>query len=76
MKKNDSILSENVTIDVCRSPIKNGYTLYINGIRVYGIEPLFEPPLISLKVDKYLISAALQGKTMYDLMKNKEAKGS
>ena len=72
MKKNDCNSSEKVMIDVCRSPIKNDYTLYINGIRVYGIEPLFEPPLISLKVDKSLISAALQGKTMYDLMKNKE----
>ena len=69
MKKNDCNLSEKVTIDVCRSPIKNDYTLYINGIRVYGIEPLFEPSLISLKVDKSLISAALQGKTKYDLMK-------
>jgi hypothetical protein len=65
---------EKVTIDVCRSPIKNGYTLYVNGIRVYGIEPLFEPPLISLKVDKELISAALQGKSMYDLMKDKKHK--
>lgn len=65
---------EKVTIDVCRSPIKNGYTLYVNGIRVYGIEPLFEPPLISLEVDKELISAALQGKSMYDLMKDKKHK--
>lgn len=65
---------EKVTIDVCRSPIKNGYTLYVNGIRVYGIEPLFEPPLISLEVDKELISAALQGKSMYDLIKDKKHK--
>lgn len=53
---------------------KNEYTLYVNGIRVYGIEPLFEPPLISLEVDKELISAALQGKSMYDLMKDKKNK--
>jgi hypothetical protein len=72
MKKNDCNLSGNVTIDVCRSPIKKDYTLYINGIRVHGVEPLFEPPLISIEVNKSLISAALQGKTMYDLMKDKE----
>ena len=62
---------DKVRIDVCRNPAK-GYTLYINGIRVYGMEPLFEPPLMSLSVEKEVIAGALEGKTMYDLMKEKK----
>ena len=38
-------MKDKITVDVCKNPAK-GYTLYVNGIRVYGIEPLFEPPLI------------------------------
>ena len=63
-------MKDKITVDVCKNPAK-GYTLYVNGIRVYGIEPLFEPPLISISIDKELIEYALEGKTMYDLMKEK-----
>ena len=60
-----------IRIDVCKSPTKGHYTLYINGIRVYGIEPLFEPPVMSFIVEKELISGALEGLSSYDIKKLK-----
>lgn len=61
---------EKVTVDVCKNSAKC-YTVYINGIRVYGMEPLFEPPVMSFKIEKELILGALEGKSLYDLKKNK-----
>ena len=58
-------MSNKITIDVCKSPVKRDHTLYINGIRVYGVEPLFEPPLMSFMVEKDYISGALSA--MLDL---------
>ena len=57
---------EKVTIGIYRNPAK-GYTMYINDIRVYGMEPLFEPPVMSFEIEKELISGALDGKTWYDV---------
>ena len=42
---------EKVTIGIYRNPAK-GYTMYINDIRVYGMEPLFEPPVMSFEIEK------------------------
>lgn len=64
---------EKVTIGIYRNPSKR-HTMYINDIRVYGMEPLFEPPVMSFEIEKELISGALDGKTMYDLKKKKEKK--
>ena len=61
-------MANKVVINVCRNPAK-GYTLYLNDIRIYGMEPLFEPPIISFEVDKELILGALDGKTSYDIKK-------
>lgn len=64
-------MDEKIRIDVCKSPAKGHYTLYINGIRVYGSEPLFEPPVMSFMVEKELISGALEGLSSYDIKKLK-----
>ena len=57
-----------VTIGIYRNPSKR-HTVYINDIRVYGMEPLFEPPVISFEIEKELILGALEGKSWYDLKK-------
>ena len=62
-------MSEKIRIDICKSPVKRDYTLYINGIRVYGIEPLFEPPVMSFMVEKDYILGALEGLSRYELNK-------
>ena len=62
-------MSNKITIDVCKSPVKRDHTLYINGIRVYGVEPLFEPPVMSFMVEKDYISGALEGLSRYELDK-------
>ena len=62
---------EKVTILICRNPAKR-HTMYINNIRVYGMEPLFEPPVMSFEVEKELIAGALDGKTWYDLRREEE----
>jgi hypothetical protein len=48
--------------------------MYINDIRVYGMEPLFEPPVMSFEIEKELISGALDGKTWYDLKREEREK--
>lgn len=63
-------MSDKVTIDICRNPAK-GYSIYINGIRVYGMEPLFEPPKFSFSVEKDCIVGALEGKSLYDIKRHK-----
>lgn len=63
-------MSDKVTIDICRNPAK-GYSIYINGIRVYGMEPLFEPPKFSFSVEKDRIAGALEGKSLYDIKRHK-----
>lgn len=62
-------MSEKIRIDICKSPVKRDYTLYINGIRVYGVEPLFEPPVMSFMVEKDYILGALEGFSSYELDK-------
>lgn len=64
---------EKVTVNICKNPAK-GYTVYINGIRVYGMEPLFEPAVMSFEIEKELISGALDGKTWYDLRREEREK--
>lgn len=61
---------EKVTIGIYRNPAKK-YTMYINDIRVYGMEPLFEPPVMSFEIEKELILGALVGKSWYDLKREK-----
>ena len=63
--------SERVTIGVYRNPAKR-YTIYINDIRVYGMEPLFEPPIMSFEIEKELIMGALEGKSWYDLKREEK----
>ena len=62
---------EKVTVGIYRNPAKR-YTMYINDIRVYGMEPLFEPPVMSFEIEKELILGALEGKSWYDLKRKKE----
>lgn len=62
---------EKVTIGVYRNPAKR-YTMYINDIRVYGMEPLFEPPVMSFEIEKELIMGALEGKSWYDLKREEK----
>ena len=62
-------MCDKVRIDVCRNPAK-GYSIYINGIRVYGMEPLFEPPVFSFSVERERIAGALEGKSLYDIKKS------
>ena len=57
-----------ITIGIYRNPAKR-HTVYINDIRVYGMEPLFEPPVMSFEIEKELILGALEGKSWYDLKK-------
>ena len=64
---------EKVTIGIYKNPAKR-YTVYINDIRVYGMEPLFEPPVMSFEIEKELISGALDGKTWYDLKREEKEK--
>jgi hypothetical protein len=64
MDKNNEI----VRIDICRNPSKR-HTMYLNGIRIYGMEPLFEPPIMSFEIEKEIIIGALDGKSWYDLNK-------
>ena len=59
-------IKEKVTVGIYRNPAKR-YTMYINDIRVYGMEPLFEPPVMSFEIEKELILGALEGKSWYDL---------
>lgn len=63
--------SERVTIGVYRNPTKR-YTIYINDIRVYGMEPLFEPPIMSFEIEKELIMGALENKSWYDLKREEK----
>lgn len=62
-------MNKKIRIDICKSPVKRDHTLYINGIRVYGVEPLFEPPVMSFVVEKDYILGALDGLTSYELDK-------
>ena len=62
---------EKVTIGVYKNPAKR-YTMYINDIRVYGMEPLFEPPVMSFEIEKELIIGALEGKSYYDLKREEK----
>ncbi len=62
-------MSEKIRIDICKSPVKRYHTLYINDIRVYGVEPLFEPPVMSFMVEKDYILGALDGLSCYELKK-------
>lgn len=62
-------MCEKIRIDICKSPVKRDHTLYINGIRVYGVEPLFEPPVMSFMVEKDYILGALDGLASYELDK-------
>lgn len=64
---------EKVIVRIYRNPAKR-YTMYINDIRVYGIEPLFEPPIMSFEIEKELILGALEGKTWYDLKREEREK--
>lgn len=64
---------EKVIVRIYRNPAKR-YTMYINDIRVYGIEPLFEPPIMSFEIEKELILGALEGKTWYDLKREEKEK--
>lgn len=62
-------MNKKIRIDICKSPVKREHTLYINGIRVYGVEPLFEPPVMSFVVEKDYILGALDGISSYNLDK-------
>lgn len=62
-------MSDKIRIDICKSPVKRDHTLYINSIRVYGVEPLFEPPVMSFMVKKDYILGALEGLSSYNLDK-------
>ena len=59
---------EKVTIGIYRNPAKK-YTMYINDIRVYGMEPI-----MSFDVEKELILGALDGKSWYDLKREEREK--
>lgn len=64
---------EKVDINICRNP-GGSYTMYINDIRVYGMEPLFESPIMYFEVEKELILGALDGKSLYDLKREEREK--
>jgi hypothetical protein len=64
---------EKVDINIYRNP-SGKYTMYINDIRVYGMEPLFESPIMYFEVEKELILGALDGKSLYDLKREEREK--